>query len=151
MFVLFRSMVSSLHSLVRSFRSFSLKLDMMCACLAYGLKNELSTQVTLLTREKFLPYCGTIWPWNEVTGWCCKDQDPQNLPTFVVGFRYFRGKLNTQAKWQKTRQHAEFILTQTQSIEREIISAALFLLLNSTHAFCLHYTRSQTLTLYHRQ
>ena len=27
MFVLFRSMVSSLHSLVRSFRSFSLKLD----------------------------------------------------------------------------------------------------------------------------
>ena len=60
MFVLFRSMVSSLHSLVRSFRSFSLKLDMMCACLAYGLKNELSTQVTLLTREKFLPYCGTI-------------------------------------------------------------------------------------------
>ena len=48
MFVLVRSMVSSFHSLVRSFHSFSIKLDVKRAFLAYGLKNELYTRVALL-------------------------------------------------------------------------------------------------------
>ena len=62
MYVLLRFIVSSFDSLVRFFHSFSVKLDVKRAFLAYGFKNDLYPRVALLTCEKFLLYCGTKRP-----------------------------------------------------------------------------------------
>ena len=63
-----RSMVWLLHFIVRSFHSFSLKLDVIRAFLASWLKergihtsNALDSARGSKTREKFWLHCGTMW------------------------------------------------------------------------------------------
>ena len=63
-----RSMFRLLHFIVRSFHSFSLKLDVIRAFLASWLKergvhtsNALDSARGSKTREKFWLHCGTIW------------------------------------------------------------------------------------------
>ena len=98
MYVLLRFIVSSFHSLVRLFHSFSVKLDVKRAFFGLWLKERVihtsgafdSWKVLTILRNDL-----TMERSDRIPKKCCKDQDPQNVPTcqLVVGVHYFRGTI----------------------------------------------------------